>query len=154
MDPLTSLKSEPISRLGPLTLNILAPTNSVLDAVRLMQDTRFGCVVVCSGETPVGVLTERDILRRMGTSQPLETPLGEVMSTSIWPLTAKDTVGKALELMKEKQCRHIVIVESSGTPVGILSARKIIRAFVEHFPSSVYNLPPVANQVHRDREGA
>lgn len=154
MDPLTSLKSELISRLGPLTLNILAPTDSVLDAVRVMQDTRFGCVVVCSGKQPVGIFTERDVLRRMGTSQPLDTPLGAVMSASIWPLTAKDTIGQALELMKEKQCRHIVILEPTGVPAGVLSARKIIRAFVEHFPSSVYNLPPVANQVHRDREGA
>lgn len=154
MDPLESLKGELISRLGPLTLTTLGPNDSVLDAVTRMQQSRLGCVLVCENDKVTGIITERDVLRRLGTSQPLEVPLSHCMSRTVWFLRSDETVGRALEIMNEKQCRHLAVVGPDGRPEGVLTVGQIVHALVEHFPSAVYNLPPDAKQVSTAREGA
>ena len=154
MDPLDSLKGELISRLGPFTLNTLEPSETVLDAIHLMQKSRVGCVLVCNQGKIVGLLTERDILRRVGTSQPLNVPLPSAMSKNVWSLRSDETVGRALEIMNVKQCRHLAVVAPDGSAVGVLTVGQIVHALVEHFPSAVYNLPPDAQQVSTAREGA
>jgi CBS domain-containing protein len=154
MDPLESLKGELISRLGPLTLSTLAPNDTVLDAVQLMQQSRLGCVLICDDGKVVGILTERDVLRRLGTSQPLDVPLTYAMSRTVWFLRSTETLGRALEIMDEKQCRHLAVIGPDDSPVGVLTVGQIVHALVEHFPSAVYNLPPDAKQVSTAREGA
>lgn len=154
MDPLESLKGERISRLGPLTLSAIDSKQTVLDAVRAMQASRVGCAIVCEGGKVAGIITERDILRRLGSSQPLDVPIKEAMSKTVWALGPLDTVGRAMEIMRERQCRHLAVVEADGTPRGVLSVRQVIHALVEHFPAAVYNLPPEPNQVPTAPEGA
>jgi CBS domain-containing protein len=154
MHPVESLSDEPISRLGSLPLFSISATHTVMDALRSMQAQRRGCVVVCEGKIPVGVITERDILRRIGTSLPLDVPVSQVISGEVWSVRVTDSLETALRAMNRHQCRHLIVVNETGEAVGILSVRRIVRALVEHFPSSVYNLPPVSNQVQTDREGA
>lgn len=155
MDPIESLSEDPISRLGPLPLHRVPHTATVKDAVSLMQSSRSGCVVVCdNGDSPVGIITERDILRHMGTHGKLEVPVTKVASPTVWTVPVSDSVGEALRKMNSHQCRHLTVVDAAGKAIGILSVKLIVRSLVELFPSSVYNLPPTANQVQRDREGA
>lgn len=154
MDPLHSLEEEPVSRLNLLPLLAVAPTHTVRQAVGLMQAERHGYVVVCEGKRPVGILTERDVLLRMGTFQPLDVPVEEVISGQVWTVGVHESVRKAIDAMNEHQCRHLVVVSPEGDATGVVSVRGIMRALVEHFPASVYNLPPIPRQVPTDREGA
>lgn len=154
MDPIESLSEDPISRLGPLPLHRVAHTATVQDAIELMQSTRTGCVIVCNGDRPVGVLTERDVLRHLGTHGKLDIPITDVASKTVWTVKSTDSVGDALWEMTARQCRHLTVIDDAGKATGILSVKLIVRSLVEHFPSSVYNLPPTASQVPKDREGA
>lgn len=155
MDEVKRLSQEPIRSLGELPLVSVDPSESVLEAVRRMQEDRSGCVLVCEDHgRPVGILTERDVLRRLGTAQPLDVEISQAMSRSLWPVQWDDSIGKALRIMKDRQCRHLPVVAADGTAVGILSVKRIVHALVEHFPSSVYNLPPSANQVAQAPDGA
>ena len=51
----------------------------------------------------------------------------------------------ALSKMQRGGYRHLPVVDERGRPVGILSAKHIIRYIVEHFPAVVYNHPPTAD---------
>lgn len=154
MDSFDSLSDEPISRLGPLPNLSVAPSDSILDAVRLMREHRHGCVLVCAEGNPVGVITERDVLRRMGASLPLDGPVGEAVTGDVWSVRSSDSVLVALRMMNRHQCRHLVVLNEDGKSCGFLSVRRIVRELVEHFPATVYNLPPDSTKIQMEREGA
>ena len=54
--------------------------------------------------------------------------VNEVMSTQVITLQATDSVSAASELMKNKEVRHIPIVDDNHFPVGIVTQRDILRA--------------------------
>jgi CBS domain-containing protein len=56
--------------------------------------------------------------------------------------------------MEEGGYRHLPVVDERERPVGILSVKRIIRYLVEHFPTTVYNLPPDPQAVPKNPEGA
>jgi CBS domain-containing protein len=148
------LDEVPISRLAPLPHLVASSDETVLNCVRRMREARHGCVVVVKDEIPIGVITERDVLRRMGASLSLEVPVMEACSSQIWAVRTSDSVADALREMTRRQCRHLIVVNDEGKFAGILSVRRIVHELVEHFPSAVYNLPPDAKQAQTDREGA
>jgi hypothetical protein len=46
------------------------------------------------------------------------------------------------------------VLDETGRPVGILSATRIVHYLAEHFPATVYNLPPDPQAVPEQPEGA
>ena len=154
MDSFESLNDQPISRLGELPNFSVTPQETVLDALRLMQKERHGAILVCEGRKLIGVLTERDILRRMGASLPLDVPVSEVLSGSVWSVSQTDSVATALRAMNQHQCRHLAVTGREGEAVGFLSVRRIVHELVELFPAAVYNLPPDSTKAPTSAEGA
>ena len=55
--------------------------------------------------------------------------------------------------MEEGGYRHLPVVDERG-PVGVLSVKRIVHYLVEHFPTTVYNLPPDPAVVPQQAEGA
>ncbi len=172
MDLAKNLKIDSVSRLQPPAALALSPQSTVRQAVALMQEHRTGCIVVCQ-EGPgqsggqgvahsiaqvaqlVGIFTERDLIKRvLGAGKPLSVPLKECMTPKPVVVHAKDPVGVALRKMQEGGYRHLPVVDEAGRAVGMLSVKRIVRYLVEHFPSTVYNQPPVPDVVQHDREGA
>jgi CBS domain-containing protein len=64
------------------------------------------------------------------------------------------TVGEAIHRMADGNYRHLPIIDNHHTPTGVLAVHGIVRYLVDHFPETVYNLPPDANTKSREREGA
>jgi len=63
----------------------VAPDTSVLRAVERMNECHIGSLVVCDGERPIGIFTERDVLVRVVARglDPKRTPVGEVMTRDL-----------------------------------------------------------------------
>ena len=66
----------------------------------------------------------------------------------------KETISAALRRMEEGGYRHLPVIDECSRVVGILSVKRIVHYLVEHFPNTVYNLPPNPNAVQRQRKGA
>ncbi|MBY0458338.1 MAG: CBS domain-containing protein, partial [Gemmataceae bacterium] len=60
----------------------------------------------------------------------------------------------AVERMQKGGYRHVPVVDEDNRPVGVLSAKRIVHYLVEHFPATVYNLPPDPDRVPDTAEGA
>jgi CBS domain-containing protein len=149
-----NLKIESVSRLHPTPPWQVAPTQSVADAVVLMREKSVGCVLVCVDRKVVGIFTERDLLRRvMAQDKPLSGPVSESMTQKPVTVHPKDPIATAIRRMEEGGYRHLPVVVD-GTPVGILSVKRIVHYLVEHFPATVYNLPPYVHDFLPRREGA
>ena len=154
MDLARNLKIESVSRLHPNPPLQLHPSQSVSEAIGLMRKDKVGCVLVCADDRIIGIFTERDLLRRvLAVGKPLTTPIGECMTPNPVCVQSKEPIGNAVRRMEEGGYRHLPIVDNDK-PMGVLSVKRIVHYLVEHFPGTVYNLPPDPGAVQQEREGA
>ena len=155
MDLARNLKVESVSRLQPTPPLQVRPDETVAATVALMRDQRVGCVLVCEGGKLLGIFTERDLMRRvLAAGKPLTVAVRDVMTPDPVVVRPKQAIGVAVHHMEEGGYRHLPVVDEEGRAIGILSVKRIIHYLVEHFPGTVYNLPPDPGVVQHEREGA
>jgi len=103
--------------------------DSVRNAVRKMNKFRIGCLVVMQGDRPVGILTERDIMRKV--VEPCIDPslirVSDVMSTPITTIDPAASVEDAARLMSRKHIKKLPVVED-GRIVGIVTSTDLMRS--------------------------
>ena len=100
---------------------------TIKDAAIMMDDSNVGCVIVTKKNTPIGILTERDFVKRISAKEkPLSTPLSEVMSTPLIPVSPDETLWESAEIMKKNKI-HKVPVQQNNKIVGILTASDIVK---------------------------
>ena len=69
-------------------------------------------------------------------------------------ILAKDSVRMAVRRMEQGGYRHLPVLDETGRPVGVLTATRIVHYLAEHFPATMYNLPPDPSAVPEEPEGA
>jgi len=149
-----SLQSEGVGSAYP-DQPLAATTNeSVGQVLQLLRAQRTGAVLICEGEKLVGILTERDALKLMASGADFTRPVSEVMSREPTTILSTATVGEAIRVMSEGGYRHLPIVDGQGKPTGVVAVHGIVHYLVDHFPETVYNLPPDPKAAPRAREGA
>jgi len=98
---------------------------TVKDAATMMDDANVGCVVITRGNAPIGILTERDFVKRVVSQEmDLATPLADVMSFPLITVDCDDTVWEAAEIMKKNKI-HKAPVEEQGKLIGIITTTDI-----------------------------
>lgn len=103
-------------------------TVNVIHAVRLMNDFEVGCLLVVEGNRVVGILTERDILRRIVAEgkKPEETLVRDVMSKPPVVVNPEMKLDKAIEVMFKNKIKKLPVVEN-GKLVGLVTFTDIAR---------------------------
>lgn len=104
-------------------------SSTVKEAAELMIERGIGSVVVTEGGKPVGILTERDILKRVVAKalDPSKTRVREVMSSPLITVKPDTYIVDANKLMVEKGIRRLVVVEDDKA-VGIVTEKDLLRA--------------------------
>jgi CBS domain-containing protein len=106
---------------------------TVQDAVHDMNRKRVGALIVIDDQRPVGIFTERDVLRRVVDEDrdPALTHVVEVMTPD--PTTAPPdlSVEEAMGIMTARRFRHLPVVEE-GALVGIVSIGDLMRWVTIH----------------------
>ena len=69
-------------------------------------------------------------------------------------MTENDNVGTAIRKMSLGGHRRLPIVDDQGRAVGLVKVSGILHYLVEHFPQTIYNLPPKPHPTTQEREGA
>jgi CBS domain-containing protein len=155
MDLAKTFRIESVSRLHPTPPLRISPAQTVAQAVALMRQAQVGCLLVCEGEQMVGILTERDLMRRvLAPGKALTHPVSECMTRNPVVVHRKEPIAAAVRRMEEGGYRHLPVVDEAERLVGVLSVKQIVHYLLEHFPTTVYNLPPALDVVQQDREGA
>jgi len=132
---------EPIRLLAPRRPVSLPPSASVGDAKGVMREHRIGCVLVVDGDHLLGIITERDLLLKVGPGQ-LDLPVREFMTADPEVLRPEDPIVYALNKMSVGGFRHVPLVDEARRPVGIVSVKDIIDYIVDFFPNDVLTVPP------------
>ena len=110
--------SEKVGNLVERDFVSLDENTLVADTVKLMKDKGFSFVFVThkSLESPIGIVTERDILYRVvaENKSPFKTTLKEIMSSPLITIDEESTVADAISLMRSKRIRRLAVKKSSS----------------------------------------
>jgi CBS domain-containing protein len=99
-----------------------------IEALAVMEKSSVGSVIVLEGEKPVGIITERDVIRQiLKGPRILQEPVGHVMSKPLITGTADMLLQDAVGLMLEKKIRQLPVVEGNKL-VGIVTDRDLMRS--------------------------
>ncbi len=101
---------------------------SIRDAARVMEKHNVGLLVVVDKDGKmIGVISERDIARLVAEGVDLDkTPVKEVVKREVVTIREDESVAKAALLMKKYGIRHLVVVNSEGKPIGVISIRDLV----------------------------
>jgi CBS domain-containing protein len=149
-----SLHSEGVGSAYPDQPLAAKADDSVGTVMQLLRAMRAGAALICDGPKLVGILTERDALKLMASGADLSKPVRDVMSRNPATLAANATVGESIRVMSEGGYRHLPVVDGEGRPTSVVAVHGIVHYMVDHFPETVYNLPPNPKAAQREREGA
>lgn len=105
----------------------VAPDDPMEAALRRMNERDIGSVVVVEGDRPVGIVTERDVVRHALDPGELRTRrVGDLMSAPLVTIPRAAEVVEAFELMTREGIRRLPVVED-GRLVGIVAERDLLR---------------------------
>ncbi len=109
-------------------------TDLVTKAIDLMVKNEIGSVVVTENGKPVGILTERDIMKRVCPQElcSRKVTAGEVMSRPLVTIEAGARLGEAAMRMLEKNIRRLLVVDN-GEVVGIITQGDVMRGTLDTF---------------------
>ena len=111
-------KSEEVIWVGPL--------ESVFDALKIMNDRDIGAVLVQIEDYLVGILSERDYMRKviLDIHASKQTKVSEVMTRDVVTVSPDDTIRHCIALTKKHHVRHLPVVVE-GRAIGMISLRDL-----------------------------
>lgn len=118
-----------------------------------MWSAQTGSLLVTDGETLLGIVTERDLLRAIAQGiDPTTTPLKEIMVTDLITIQPQTTLREAARIMASQWVRHLPVMEGDRC-IGVLSQRDLTGVLAEALnePEAMHNLVESSNLVRERR---
>ncbi len=111
----------------------LPPGEEVIRAVELMAEYNIGSVIIIDNLRPIGIFTERDLVRCIGREGKiaLEQMLENCSSRNLFVLKDNDCIIEAFYLFSKFRVRHAPVVDDNGVLVGVVALRDITDRLVE-----------------------
>jgi len=105
-------------------------TETVFEAIKRMVESNVGSILVTEGGEIVGIMTERDYLRKIALEgrASRETQVGEIMSSPLVYVTPRTTVEETMAVMTDRRIRHLPVVEGDPEEViGVVSIGDVVK---------------------------
>ena len=131
-----------ILRLAKAPIAAVAPTATVMEAARKMNDANVGAVVVLDGGVVQGMFSERDVMLRivLENKDPQTTVVKDVMTTNVVAIRKDTKVEEAVNLMWEKHIRHLPVIREDGKVEGIVEIRNLFHERIEDMTQQLDSL--------------
>lgn len=115
-------------------------SKTIKDAACVMDESNVGCVIVTKDNTPVGIITERDFVKRVSAkNKDLSNSLSEVMSSPLTTINSDETVWEAAEKMKQNKIHKLPVLDSNKV-AGIITTTDLVEICSIGSDSSMRNI--------------
>ena len=114
------------------TVNTIAPTALVFDALKLMADKGIGALLVTEGVAIAGIFTERDYARKialMGRTSSV-TQVRDVMTSAVRFVRPDQTSEQCMQIMSTGRMRHLPVVDANDKLVGMISIGDLVKDII------------------------
>lgn len=129
-----SKKSRPVSSI--MTGGVITATadETIKTVCKLMYDNDIGSIVIVKrtvddANKPVGIITERDIVRQIGLSElfVVQAPIRQIMSTPLVTIGPNNPIRDAIEIMQLKKIRRLVVIDDREKMIGIITIKDALK---------------------------
>jgi CBS domain-containing protein len=106
----------------------VAPSSTVLEALKVMAEKEIGAVIVIDDGHLVGIFSERDYARKVvlqGKSSK-DTPVREIMTEKVVCVRPEQTIEDCMGLMTDKRIRHLPVLEHKKV-IGVISIGDVVK---------------------------
>ncbi len=117
------------------------PDIAIMEAAKLMDQKGIGSLVVEESGEIVGIMTERDILKKVVAAgrRCEETIVKDIMTSPLITIDLNDSIEEASELMAVHHIRRLVVTEKSEV-VGIITSRDLVDTLRYSLSKSIKDL--------------
>ncbi len=125
----------------------IGPEALVIDALRLMAEKRIGAVLVLENERLVGILSERDLARKVALvgKTPDKMLVSEIMTREVIFVTPAQTNEECMALMTDKRVRHLPVIENRRV-IGMLSIGDLVKDIISE---QQFTIDELVKYIHR-----
>jgi len=111
----------------------ICPDEIVISAAKIMSDNKISCLVVMDQGNIAGIITETDMLRRVGNKGKdiYRTKLSQIMSSPVESVSSDLSVLEASKIMGIKHIKRLPIMDD-GKLVGIITQTDLVRALTSY----------------------
>lgn len=111
---------------GPSVVTI-APTGAVTELLAALAEHRIGALVVVDADAVVGIVSERDVVRRLNDrgAAVLEATVADIMTSPVLSCSSQDSVESVAATMTERRIRHMPVIDD-GTLDGIVTIGDVV----------------------------
>lgn len=118
--------------IGTLILNYKATfiyqNSSAIEAIRLIKENHIDSLIIKdSQENHIGIFTTKDFVDILHNDLTLDAPISKYMTSPLITLVEDATISEALDFIKEKHFKRIVIVDKKDKVLGIISQKELLR---------------------------
>lgn len=101
----------------------------VSEAAKTLSAKRIGAIVVVDGDAPLGIISERDIVRELGRrgESCLSDDVDALMTREMVTCAPDEMADRVLSKMTEGRFRHMPVMEG-GAMVGLISIGDVVKA--------------------------
>ncbi|MCW3996145.1 MAG: CBS domain-containing protein [Candidatus Bathyarchaeota archaeon] len=133
----STFSNMPVDSIARMSVPTVNPSTPVFEIAALMVKHNIGAVIVVRGIEPVGIVTERDIIRRVIVAgrDAKEVVAQEVMTSPLISISHDRLVDEALEIMDNNHVRRLVVLKGENM-IGLLTERRLLRAKIPYKPTS------------------
>lgn len=124
----------------PTDLTATTPDSSAESAAKAMRQANVAAILVMGdGDKLIGILTERDLARRLvaENKSPAQTLVGDIMTANPDTLAPNDRASDALELMLTRRYRHLPVQDETGRCIAMVSIRDLYQAVKEGLEENI-----------------
>ncbi|MEP6870832.1 MAG: CBS domain-containing protein [Anaerolineaceae bacterium] len=125
---------------GPRLVTV-SPETPIGDALKLLAEHNIGALIaVDGGRVPVGILSERDIIRSLAAGPaPTGRTVGDLMTRDVVTGSPEDDIEAVLQTMTSRHFRHLPIIDE-GVLVGVVSLGDLVKALLNDYRGAVDTL--------------
>jgi CBS domain-containing protein len=118
-----------------MTTNVKTATEeeTIQTVCKYMYENEIGSIVVIKrsieGINPIGIVTERDIVHQIGSSElfVVQAPIRHIMSAPLVTIEANSPIRDAIEIMRQKNIHRLPVIDNKGTMVGIVTSADLLK---------------------------
>jgi CBS domain-containing protein len=124
-----------------MTVVTIRPDQTIREAIDLLARHNIGALVVVERvDKPVGIISERDVVRQLARNEALfADPVSSIMTRHVITGQPQDDLQTVSKTMTEKRIRHLPLVDQ-GKLVGIISIGDVVRAQRDQYQGEIETL--------------
>jgi len=124
---------EVIENLMRRDVHTLTRHDTLDDALVLMLKFNATAIVITEAAKPVGIITERDLVRLGQDHANGRMLLADVMSSPVITVESKRSIYFAIDCMRERKIRTLVVVNEQGETAGLVSEHDVVKKIESHY---------------------